>query len=318
MEFGKILENLDSQLTKKITEVPQKLIDSFNELFKDDYNAEMNENQTDKEIKNVDQNKLEAKEVSQELIDAFNELINGDYDAEINEDQTDKEIQNTQQKNYDDDFNEFKEGYELKSNAEYVLNGANYMTDSNSRIDRFSTVLTNSLPETARNGYAQLKAGGEDRRDTDQGGHILARVFGGDPGIGNMMPLDSRSNQGDYKAMEKDILNAIGDGKTVNFEAKLYYEGESERPSKIVATTEIEGMKTVYTFNNERDMSLLADDKNISIEDRNNVSDLIEGKNEGYISSKVEEYDSDGNLAKTTYTIRDSENNPDTYSILHP
>lgn len=121
--------------------------------------------------------------------------------------------------------------------------------------------------------------------------------------------MDSRINQGDYKRMEGTIIDALGEGKTVKIDGKIYYDGESQRPDKISVDVEIDGKKTVYTFNNERDTSLLDDDNNIGKEEKNNITEMAEEKDGGYISSKIEEYGIDGKLEKTVYTVRDSENN---------
>lgn len=100
----------------------------------------------------------------------------------------------------------------LYPNDTYELNGNIYTTDENGRIIDVQARPTHT-PENVRDGDAQKDAGGDDRREGDQGGHIVGRDMGGDGGEGNLVAMDSKINQSDYKRMENDIKRALDDGK---------------------------------------------------------------------------------------------------------
>ena len=102
----------------------------------------------------------------------------------------------------------------LQPNATYELNGNIYTTDDNERIISCEARPIRS-PENPRENEAQLQAGGADRRPNDQGGHIVGRDMNGDSGIGNLVAMDSKINQSDYKRMENDIKSTLDEGKDV-------------------------------------------------------------------------------------------------------
>ncbi len=97
----------------------------------------------------------------------------------------------------------FEKRYKLKPNETYEAGEGKYeyKTDKQGRITECNGTLK-LCPETERNNYAQLKAGGEDRRPGDEGGHLIARRFGGSKEIDNMVALDGSLNKNEYKKME--------------------------------------------------------------------------------------------------------------------
>lgn len=203
----------------------------------------------------------------------------------------------------DDNGNNYtNEHGKLLPNKEYVLNGNVYTTDEHGRIIRCESIPKRT-PENTRDTDAQTTVGGEDRRDGDQGGHIVGRDMGGDGGLGNLIPMDSRINQSDYKRMENKIKQALEEGKEVSTKTEIEYDGDSDRPSKITTTVTIDGKDTVYTFDNNLDGSLMGKLKETCSEsDLETVQDVLD-ETDGQISSVKEEYDADGNLEKTTVTI---------------
>lgn len=186
----------------------------------------------------------------------------------------------------------------LKPNTTYELNGNVYTTDEKGRIIRCEAKPTSS-PENPRDNDAQRKAGYEDRKPNDQGGHIIGRDMNGDGGIGNLIAMDSKINQSDYKRMENDIKAALADGKEVTTKTEITYSDDSDRPDKITVTTTVDGKKTVYKFDNNIDGSL----RN---EVPENGKEVVKSRLEetgGEISSIKEEYDENGNLVQTTVYI---------------
>lgn len=183
----------------------------------------------------------------------------------------------------------------LLPNTAYELNGNIYTTDEKGRIISCEAKPVRS-PENLRDNKAQLQAGGEDRKPNDQGGHIVGRDLNGDGGIGNLVAMDSRINQSDYKHMESDIKTQLGECGDVTTKTEITYSGDSERPDKITVTVTADGKDTVYKFDNNMDGSLRD-------EIPENGKDVVQDKLDrtgGEISSIKEEYDENGNLEETT------------------
>ncbi len=198
----------------------------------------------------------------------------------------------------DDNGNVYMIDGRLLPNAEYTLNGYTYTTDEYGNIIKVEGNPTLN-PENERDNQAQAAVGGDDRRSTDQGGHIISREMNGDGGLGNLVAMDSRINQSDYKRMETDIRNALNEGKEVSVDIKLEYDGDSERPSKLIATVTIDGEKTVYRFDNTMDGRLRQD-----VPDNGKQTvDAAASNTGGEVSSIKEIYDENGNLTKTVVTI---------------
>ncbi len=75
----------------------------------------------------------------------------------------------------------------LKANIEYTTpHGHVYRTDHKGRIKVYADDL--SLLDGGRNSYAQRTVGREDRLPDDDGGHLIARGFGGSKDIDNLVP----------------------------------------------------------------------------------------------------------------------------------
>lgn len=199
---------------------------------------------------------------------------------------------------YDDNGNVYCSDGKLEPNFRYELNGNIYTTDDKGRIISCEAKPVLS-PENPRDNDAQRQAGGEDRRPNDQGGHIVGRDMNGDGGAGNLVAMDSKINQSDYKRMENDIKDALREGKEVTTKTEFSYSGDSERPDKITVTVTIDGKDTVYKFDNNLDGSLrdeVPENGKAMVQDR--LADTG-----GEISSIKEEYDEARNLVETTVCI---------------
>lgn len=191
---------------------------------------------------------------------------------------------------------------DLLPNLEVVIDGNIYKTDENGRVIEVVSI-PRPTPTNTRDTDAQARAGGDDRQPGDQGGHIVGRDMGGDSGDVNLIAMDARINQSDYKRMENDIKKAEAEGKDVSVKTEITYNGDSERPDKIVTTVTVDGRDTVYTFDNNIDGSLMEKlEETCNDTDIENVQDTLE-RTDGEISSIKEEFDEDGNLTKTTVTI---------------
>jgi hypothetical protein len=205
----------------------------------------------------------------------------------------------------DDNGQTYKKNGKLLPNIEYTVNGNTYKTDANGR-----KVVCNAVPKRTEDGprdnEKQRESGGEERRDNDDGGHIVARILGGAEGDENLVPMRSTINRGDYKKMENEIAKALEEGKEVTVHIELEYDGDSERPSKIKATYTIDGKTTVVEFDNEENSTELLESlkSKISEEQYNELKEEIEDwENEGIevsITSVKIEYDENGNPVKIT------------------
>lgn len=149
------------------------------------------------------------------------------------------------------DTSHFEDGNKYKNllpNHKYEVNGYEYETDSQGRIIKSCGRLR--VEDGDRSNYAQAKAGGEDRKKTDDGGHLIARRFGGSSGLDNMVAMDSKLNRGDYKKLEDALEKAVKDGKTVHVKIHVKYDGDSKRPTSIRVAYTVDGVTRVKTFKN--------------------------------------------------------------------
>lgn len=207
----------------------------------------------------------------------------------------------------DDNGNIYCIDGKLQPNTTYELNGNVYNTDDKGRIISCEAKPVRS-PENSRDNDAQRESGGEDRKPDDQGGHIVGRDMNGDSGIGNLVAMDSKINQSDYKRMENDIKAALDEGNDVTTKTEITYSGDSERPDNITVTVTADGKDTVYKFDNNLDGSLRNE---VPENGEKTVQDKV-NETGGEISSIKEEYDGNGNLVETivyiTYKGEDGSN----------
>ena len=323
-EFGNGIESqVDTRKETQDITISPEADSMLSVLFKDDYEGvEGTESNADTE---------EPIDSKQEMADLFSDDFS-DNDASKNESDADEQEKVDLTKQYepnskfeingqtyetDDNGYIYKiDGYELMPDCEYTIDGVTYKTDSLGRIVSCDGNAT-STPDGERDEKAQKMAGGEDRRPGDQGGHILARIFGGAKGIENMLAMRGTAiNQSVYKRMENEIGKALEDGKEVHVHVDVEYEGDSQRPSKITVTYTIDGKETVAVFDNDEGSTDLLDDLDdkISESDLQDLKDEIQDANEDGANMSVvsvkTEYDEDGNITKVTVTIRDENGEP--------
>lgn len=190
----------------------------------------------------------------------------------------------------------------LGPNCTYELNGNTYKTNENGRL--IVVIATPKLsPENERNNAAQREVGGKDRQEGDQGGHIVGRDLGGDGGEGNLVAMNPRINQSDYKRMENDVKRDLNEGKNVTTYTEIAYSGNSERPSIIKVTKTVDGKDTVYIFDNNIDGALRKRIGEVYGKDAaDNVKSVLKETN-GEVSSIKEEHEENRSLSKVTVNI---------------
>lgn len=201
--------------------------------------------------------------------------------------------------------------YELKPNCEFTIDGVTYKTDEQGRIILCDGKAV-ATPEGERDTKAQAMAGGPDRKEGDQGGHILARIFGGAKGMENLLAMRGTAiNESVYKRMENAISKEVKADRQVHFHADIAYDGDSKRPSKFVITYTVEGRETVVYFDNDEGSTDLLDILEDKIDERGyddlkqEIQDAEDDGTEMSVVSVKEEYNKDGNVTKISVTIRD-------------
>ncbi len=117
----------------------------------------------------------------------------------------------------------------------YIINGAQYQTDANGRIEKaiFSLDST-SVGKHLRDQDVQanmhtLKGSNSKLYDA---GHIVADRFGGSSNMVNLVPMTRKVNRSDYKRIENLWAKNIKQGKTVSAEVIIEYDTSSQIPSR--------------------------------------------------------------------------------------
>jgi len=101
-----------------------------------------------------------------------------------------------------------------------------------------------SLSKNDRNTYQQCKAG-KCGNSGDEGGHLLASIFGGPGEKINIVPMDGNLNKGAWKKMENTWANALKDGKKVDVNIQPIYSGSSTRPDRFIVKYSIDNGRPV-------------------------------------------------------------------------
>jgi len=98
----------------------------------------------------------------------------------------------------------------------------------------------------------QIRAGGADRRPTDEGGHYIANRFNGPSDAFNHFAQDRNFNRSAYSAMENAWAKHIREGRKVFVSIKPHYIGTSRRPHRLTVEWAVDGGKPeVQEFRNE-------------------------------------------------------------------
>lgn len=132
----------------------------------------------------------------------------------------------------DDEDSHFASTYCLKPNEQYEVNRYSYETDRYGRIKRCEGALR--LEDGKRNTDHQVRAGGEYRLDTDEGGHLIGRRFGGSEKVDNIVPMDGHVNRVEYKELEDDWAQELKKENKVDVKVRCRYEEDSARPSAFI------------------------------------------------------------------------------------
>lgn len=129
-----------------------------------------------------------------------------------------------------------------------MRNGYQYDIDSLGRTRQVSGPVTVTSQNRSRAG--QLRAGGADRRLTDDGGHYIAARLNGPPDDFNLFAQDRNFNRGAYRVLENIWAKAKFEGHSVAVKITPAFEGVDKRPVRICVTYWIDGAINRQDFSN--------------------------------------------------------------------
>ena len=202
---------------------------------------------------------IDSEDTSIDIDDVSEDIIIEDDDEDTNESFSDTY-------GLDGDYEyEMSDGYE-KSLETIEKNGYEYTIDDEGKVSEVEGDLR--LENGERDLAAQREAGGDFRRDTDDGGHFIGNRFNGPGEDINMFAQDSNFNRGGYKSMENEWARELEDGNDVHVKIEPVYQDGTERPHAIMGEYTIteDGNKTkeYFSFTNE---NLRSDEFDINDDD---------------------------------------------------
>ena len=271
--------------------------------------------------------------ISKETADKFDKLMEKDiednfednFDVEMEQDVEEiKDIKiNEDSYETDDNGENYKKNQEMIPNNEYTINGNTYKTDE--RGNKISCdVSPKYTPDGIRNTKEQVETGGAERREDDDGGHIVARILGGSEGEENLVPMRRTLNRGDYKRMENEVAKALQNGEEVGMHINLEYGDDLKRPSKIQSEYTIDNRKTMCEFDNEKSSVELMDSLESKISEtdynrlRGSIQEMREDGCDVSITSVKVRYDESENPQKITVGILDESSGIKSYKEYEP
>lgn len=145
-------------------------------------------------------------------------------------------------------------GVENLKKLKYTLDNAEYLKDKEGRVTQ-AIMKEVKIVDNARNPYAQSKFRQQNGLpDSDDAGHIFARMFGGSGNDNiNYVAMSRNINRagGRFYAVEQDILKNIESGKKVtDYTIKIDYIGKSTRPHSFNISYKVDGIIKVIRMLN--------------------------------------------------------------------
>ncbi|MEH3106493.1 MAG: DNA/RNA non-specific endonuclease [Sphingomonas fennica] len=119
-------------------------------------------------------------------------------------------------------------------------NGYRYEIDDRDRTRRVTGALTVARAPV-RSRTAQARAGGAERRATDDGGHYIAARFNGPTEAFNHYAQDATVNRGRYRALEDQWARDKRAGRSVSVRIVPVFDGSAVRPSHINVWWTVDG-----------------------------------------------------------------------------
>lgn len=159
------------------------------------------------------------------------------------------------------DLSEYKAGDRLEPNTTYTERGYKYTTNEHGRVTKVEGELELKDPNRKRKSsktqtdvgkLGKKKSGSSYDPHADEGGHLVGDRFEGSSNINNLAPQNANLNRGKWKSMENEWANAIKDGKKVEVEIEVIYDGNTVRPDKFYVKYEIDGVPFEREFYNNK------------------------------------------------------------------
>lgn len=138
----------------------------------------------------------------------------------------------------------------VEQRAHVMRNGYDFELDSSARMRKVSGNLSTAQPPL-RSRTAQARAGGSDRRRSDDGGHYIAARFNGPTDAFNHFAQDANFNRGRYRALEDEWVREKKAGRRVFVKIVPAYEGRSQRPATIDIWFNVDGQIRSLKIPNE-------------------------------------------------------------------
>lgn len=107
------------------------------------------------------------------------------------------------------------------------------------KLGRLSNVKTNNLQLTKREGRLPHKFNTPGKLDNDHSGHMIGDRFGGSPELDNLVSQSSTANLSTFKKLENEWAKALKQGKKVEIDITIEYEGNDLRPFAFVVKYKI-------------------------------------------------------------------------------
>ena len=82
----------------------------------------------------------------------------------------------------------------------------------------------------------------------NEGGYLIARIFGGSGELDNLVAMDKIVNTSKYKKVENQWQKALKEGKEVQVTIDIVYDGENKRPKEFSINYSIDGKKVEKQF----------------------------------------------------------------------
>ena len=143
----------------------------------------------------------------------------------------------------------YREDDRLLPNKSFESNGYLYKTDSNGRLVSAEGRLR--VEEgTPRNMENVRNLDSQEYKNSDDRGHVIGHQFGGSDRLENLVPMDSKLNQGDFAKLENKLADAVKAGAKVDYKVDIRYANNSSRPSAFRVSYRIDGEKDTVVFKN--------------------------------------------------------------------
>ena len=128
-------------------------------------------------------------------------------------------------------------------------NGYQFEIDSQHRTVESTGTITLGHA-SARSRLQQARAGGADRRPSDDGGHFIAHRFNGPGDAFNHFAQNAGFNRGEDRAIEDGWARSTRQGKAVFVRIRAHYRGASRRPDSLKVQWTIDDHTWVRIFPN--------------------------------------------------------------------